>query len=160
VVGRAVDVGIPGIDRALPSAAELADDGWTLLRAPESRRQTLARTAAAIASGELDLAPIADRAMPAGLAEQLLAMRGIGPWTVGWLALFGYGDPDVLLTGDSAVRLGARRLGLEAVGPAELLAFAEPFRPWRSYLAMHLWVLAAPGGGASRPGADPAPTEP
>lgn len=68
-------------------------------------------------------------------------MKGIGPWTAGYLAMFGLGDTDILLTGDVGMRAGARQLGLATI--PDLLAFAEQFRPWRSYLGMHLWKLAS-----------------
>ncbi|MFB7945939.1 hypothetical protein ACFC6L_13565 [Kitasatospora phosalacinea] len=46
------------------------------------------------------------------------------------------GDPDVLLTGDVAVRAGLRRIGGE---PAD----ADGWRPRRTYAMHHLWNRAA-----------------
>ena len=54
----------------------------------------------------------------------------------------GFGDPDVLLTGDVALRKGAAALGLPD-DPAALSERALPWRPWRSYAGMHLWRASA-----------------
>jgi AraC family transcriptional regulator, regulatory protein of adaptative response / DNA-3-methyladenine glycosylase II len=139
VTGEPIASPVPGVDRLAPTPARLADGGAELLRGPESRRRTLRETAAALASGELVLDPDADRDE---LGARMLAMRGIGPWTVGYVRMFGFGDPDMLLTGDSALRLGARRIGIDD-SPAALVERAEALRPWRSYLGLHLWRAAA-----------------
>lgn len=84
-------------------------------------------------------------------AEQraaLLALPGIGPWTAGYVAMRVLGAPDVLLTGDVALRTGAAALGIPAI-PRELGQWAEGFAPWRSYLSLHLWRAALAGSAAS-----------
>ena len=142
VLGEPVDVGIEGVDRLFPTASSLAERGGELLRAPVSRRETLASVSAALADGSLELGTHVD---PAALREQLLGMRGIGPWTVGYVSLFALGDPDVMLPGDSAIRLGARTIGVD---PAAVVAFSAYARPWRSYLAMHLWRASGASAAA------------
>ncbi len=62
------------------------------------------------------------------------------------MALRVLGAPDILLTGDSAVRAGARVVGLPD-GPRPLLAATAALAPWRSYLMMHLWRAASPTPG-------------
>ncbi|GAB3408685.1 hypothetical protein GCM10027515_26310 [Schumannella luteola] len=133
-----------GITRLFPTSRELLDRGADLLRGPESRRATLRGAAAALDSGELELT-LDTPADPERLRAQLIALRGIGPWTADYLALRIHGAPDIALPGDSAVRLGLRRLGAEQWDPAAVLRFAEAFRPWRSYLMLHLWARAAAG---------------
>ena len=61
----------------------------------------------------------------------LLAIRGIGPWTVSYIAMRALGDRDVFLPGDVGVRRALERLG----GSAD----PDRWRPWRSYATMHLW---------------------
>ena len=51
------------------------------------------------------------------------------------------GDPDVFLPTDLAVRRGARALGQPAT-PGALSAYAERWRPWRSYALIRLWRAA------------------
>jgi AraC family transcriptional regulator of adaptative response / DNA-3-methyladenine glycosylase II len=95
----------------------------------------LASAAAAIADGELSLDVGQTRE---DFTAALEAIPGIGPWTSNYMALRVLGSTDVLLTGDSAVRAGAKALGLPS-DARELAAAVKPLAPWRSYLMMHLW---------------------
>ena len=69
------------------------------------------------------------------MAPRSLDVPGIGPWTAGYVAMRGLGDPDVFLPTDLGVRAGLAALG---VGPDH----AERWRPWRSYALHHLWTAA------------------
>lgn len=106
---------------------------------PGRRSATILSTAAAMASGEL--AVHAGR-NTAELTAELVARPGIGPWTAGYVAMRVLGDPDVLLTGDLALRHGAGRLGLPT-DPRELAARGGVWSPFRSYAGLHLWRAAA-----------------
>jgi len=136
------------VDTLFPTAQVLAESVVAATTGPAARRDALAWAAAAIADGTLSLDVGQTREeFTAGLE----AMPGIGPWTANYMALRVLGSPDVLLTGDSAVRAGAKALGL----PSEvrgLAGAAAPLAPWRSYLMMHLWRAAAPA-----PALPPAP---
>ena len=85
--------------------------------------------------------------LPAGLARQrLLAVRGIGPWTVDYTLLRGFGWLDGSLHGDVAVRRGLQGL-LDAsgkVGEAQARAWLSEFSPWRALVAAHLWASQGP----------------
>jgi len=105
---------------------------------PAARRETLRALARAVADGHLDLDPGADRDEA---RRWLSAVPGIGPWTAGYVALRGLGDPDVFLPGDLAVRRGARNLGLPGAANA-LDHHATRWRPWRSYAVIRLWRAA------------------
>ena len=72
----------------------------------------------------------------------LLKLRGIGPWTVHWLLIRGLGRPDALPAGDVALQktLGELVNG-EPMTPAELVTYADRFRPYRSYLTIYLFAL-------------------
>ena len=78
---------------------------------------------------------------PTELSETLQKFTGVGPWTAGYVLMRVLGTPDVLLTGDVALRKGAKNLGLPST-PADLEAYANKWRPWRSYAGMHLWSAA------------------
>jgi AraC family transcriptional regulator of adaptative response / DNA-3-methyladenine glycosylase II len=112
--------------------AELPDDVFGM---PVARRETLRTLARAVAAGEIDLDPGADRGET---TARLVALPGIGPWTAGYVAMRAFGDPDVFLPTDLAVRRGARALGLPDT-PAALEQHAERWRPWRSYSLVRLW---------------------
>jgi AraC family transcriptional regulator of adaptative response / DNA-3-methyladenine glycosylase II len=90
-----------------------------------------------VADGSVDLAPGAD---PAEAAARLLALPGVGPWTVGYVTMRAFGDPDVFLPTDLAARQGARALGIcPDLAPDALATHAERWRPWRSYALVRLW---------------------
>ncbi|WP_308287583.1 AlkA N-terminal domain-containing protein [Cryobacterium sp. 1639] len=122
-----------------PTAARIAADGREMLRGPAARIDTIVRVAEALATGELVLDVGESRA---DLTARLTALRGIGPWTAGYVAMRVLGSPDILLTSDLALRQGAERLGLPARA-ADLAAHGSRWAPWRSYAGMHLWRSAA-----------------
>lgn len=121
----------------------LAADAATLRTAGLSAGKSasahdLARHAAA---GELPRGDELLRLSDLELVDRLTVVRGIGPWTVQMLLLFRLGRPDVLPTGDFAVREGYRLLhGLAAQPtPAELRVAAEQWRPYRSVASWYMW---------------------
>ena len=78
---------------------------------------------------------------PGVLVEQLMRIKGIGPWTAQYVAMRAANDPDAFLHGDLVLlRVARDRLGV--CSAAELRRRAEAWRPWRAYAAMHLWALA------------------
>ena len=113
-----------------PDAATVAVLPPEAFAMPRARGAALTRTMAAIADGTLDLRPGADRETA---RQGLLALRGIGPWTAGYVAMRALGDPDAWLPTDVGVRHALARLG---AGPER----AERWRPYRSYALMHLWT--------------------
>jgi 3-methyladenine DNA glycosylase/8-oxoguanine DNA glycosylase len=75
------------------------------------------------------------------VAERLLRVRGIGPWTVEMMQIFCLGRPDILPVGDLGLRMGVKQaFGLkELPKPKEVMAFAEPWRPHRTAATWYLW---------------------
>lgn len=120
-----------------PSAEALATADPADLAMPVSRQNALRGLCGALAAGTVRLDPGVDREQAAG---QLLGLRGIGPWTVGYLRMRALGDPDVFLPGDVGVRHGLQRLGLPGDPKAAALA-ALDWAPWRSYAVHQLWAL-------------------
>jgi DNA-3-methyladenine glycosylase II len=78
------------------------------------------------------------------LIERLMAIRGVGRWTVEMLLIFTLGRPDVLPVDDFGVREGWRvAAGLETQPkPKELAAVGEAWTPWRSVASWYLWRAA------------------
>jgi AraC family transcriptional regulator of adaptative response / DNA-3-methyladenine glycosylase II len=128
-----------GVDTLFPQAHELAEHAVVSLSGPLARREALAGVASAIADGSLVLDVSQTRAE---FTEALESLRGVGPWTANYAALRVLGSTDVLLTGDSAVRAGAARLGLPS-DARSLTQETAGLSPWRSYLMMHLWRASA-----------------
>src|SRR5206468_939301 len=74
-----------------PAPVVLAGADPSALAMPAARRETVLRLARALADGSVDLSPGAD----AGTAlAALAALPGIGPWTVGTVAMRALGDRD------------------------------------------------------------------
>lgn len=75
------------------------------------------------------------------ILTRLVAVRGIGPWTVEMLLMFRLGRPDVLPTSDLGVRKGFMlTYGLEEMpGAAYMLEHAERWRPYRSIASWYMW---------------------
>ncbi|HJR25452.1 MAG TPA: DNA-3-methyladenine glycosylase, partial [Acidimicrobiales bacterium] len=85
--------------------------------------------------GKLDLGVGTDRP---GVLADLAAFPGMGPWTLGVIAMRALGDPDAFVPTDLGVRYGAERLGLPS-SPAALVERARAWQPWRAYAVQHLW---------------------
>ncbi|MGV1003834.1 MAG: DNA-3-methyladenine glycosylase 2 family protein [Candidatus Nanopelagicales bacterium] len=126
------------LTHVFPTPAQLADADPGDMPMPQRRAAALIAVSAAVAAGEIDLGTGADRALA---RAALLALPGIGPWTVDYLAMRGFSDPDVFLPSDLGVRAGLRNLGMPT--GRELAARAAGWRPWRSYAVQYLWQAAA-----------------
>ena len=133
LLGRVVAAcGCPG---RFPTPAEVLGADLAATGLTTARQRALRALAGAGIAFDGSLAPDA-------VAEALLAVPGIGPWTAGYAALR-LGDTDAFPSGDAALRAAAARLGLPD-DDRRLLAHAERWRPWRAYAAVHLWRAAAP----------------
>ncbi len=122
-----------------PTAGALAAADPEHLAMPQSRRRALLGLCAALAEGAVRLDPGVDREQA---AAGLLALPGIGPWTVGYLRMRALADPDVFLPTDIGVRDGLRALG-ENGDPRSAADRSAAWAPWRSYALHHLWSAAA-----------------
>lgn len=102
-------------------------------------------TARLVATGGLDLAALP--AMSATRAERtLLAIRGLGPWSVNYLMMRALGFPDCVPYGDTGVTSGLQALFQLDERPdvdatRRLMAV---FSPYRSLATAHLWQLLQP----------------
>ncbi|WP_067508398.1 DNA-3-methyladenine glycosylase 2 family protein [Actinoplanes sp. TFC3] len=124
--------------RAFPGAAEISQLPDEAFRMPVARRTSIRALAEAVADGKLHLDPGSDRE---DTVSRLLELPGVGAWTAGYIAMRALGDPDVMLPTDIAARRGAKALGIPHT-PRALKAYADRWRPWRSYALMHLWRSA------------------
>lgn len=84
----------------------------------------------------------------AGDDVALLALPGIGPWTVDYARFRNRRDPDVLLAGDLAVRRQIETADADG-SPEGVRRLGEVWSPHRSTAMMHLWAeyLARPRVG-------------
>ena len=142
VIGSLAETPTPGLVRLFPTPTEIAEHGRDLLRGPRRRIESVIAAAEAMATGALEFGYGDD---VAALERKLLPLPGVGPWTVGYVAMRVLGAPDVFLGNDAAVRNGLKVL---PPGPGLSSDFRE-VSPWRSYATMHLWRAAAKPNDAS-----------
>jgi AraC family transcriptional regulator of adaptative response / DNA-3-methyladenine glycosylase II len=109
-----------------PTPTQLTQADIRSIGIPKARAEALRLLAVEIAEGRISLA----RSAPlAETRQQLLAIPGIGPWTVELIALRCLADPDAFPARDLVV---ARALQSNEFVP-------EKYSPWRAYLTLRLW---------------------
>lgn len=130
---------------APPSPADLATlspDSLRPLQFSRTKADYLIATAKLVADGALDLDAL--RTMSATRAERtLLAIRGLGPWSVNYLMMRSLGFADCLPLGDTGVTAGLRKLHRLTARPdlAAIRRLMSVFSPHRSLATAHLWQL-------------------
>ena len=95
------------------------------------------------------------------LVGQLVAVRGVGRWTVEMLLIFALGRLDVLPLDDFGLRKGIKiTFGLDAMpSKREMLAMTESWRPWRSVATWYMWRLVANEARAGKRATNPQPED-
>ncbi len=122
------------VDRAFPKAETIGAtrvDDIGSLGVVGKRAKALIAIAHAIVTGELRPTPGSDVDATIGKPRRI---HGILLWTAQSLAMRGLSYPDAFPNSDLGV--------LKALGtrdPAEALALADRWRPWRAYATLHLW---------------------
>ncbi len=107
--------------RFFPTPQQLANANLDFLRLPQSRKDTLVRLAQFVADN------------PQAPAQEWLALKGIGPWTVNYATLRGESSPDCFLDGDLVVK--------KVLNDFSKLNKTNA-SPWGSYATFHLWSHA------------------
>ncbi len=76
------------------------------------------------------------------IADTLMALPGIGPWTADMFLMFALGRLDVLPVGDLALRKSIQQLyGVSAAAdPDEYIQLAERWRPYRTVASWYCWA--------------------
>ena len=128
--------------RCYPEAADVARldlDTLTTRKFSRAKAETLLRVARLADEGKLPLDLDADTGEA---SAALLAVKGIGPWTVNYTLLRGYGYADCSLHGDVAIRAAMGRLLGMADKPdiAATEQWLAAYRPHRTMAAAYLWA--------------------
>jgi len=131
-----------------PTAAQVAALNLETLRQAgfsASKSQTLLTLSGLIVADQLPLDAWLHTLPIELIRQRLLAVRGIGPWTVDYSLLRGFGWLDGSLHGDVAVRRGIQRLlaSPEQISEAQAQRWLAEFAPWRALVAAHLWAMHA-----------------
>lgn len=100
--------------------------------------------AAKTLDGTVPTSVIARKLDDEAIIERLIAVRGIGRWTVEMLLIFQLGRPDVLPIDDFGLRNGFRIVynRRSIPNPKEVLRYGERWRPYRTAAAWYLWRAA------------------
>jgi AraC family transcriptional regulator, regulatory protein of adaptative response / DNA-3-methyladenine glycosylase II len=131
-----------GLSLTFPRAERLAQADLQSFGMPRARARALSAMGAASAADPDLFGP------RQSLAEAIVALRalpGVGEWTAQYIAMRQLREPDALPAADIGLMRALETAARVRPSPAELLARAERWRPWRAYAAMHLWT-----GDASR----------
>lgn len=131
-----------------PSAAHVAQMSPESLRGAgisQSKAMALIYVSDNVANGNLPLDDwLHQKASHEKISNTLSKIKGIGPWTVNYTLLRGYGWLDGSLHGDAAVRRAIRGLmSLAELTEKEAEHWLKVYTPWRALLAAHLWAWQA-----------------
>jgi AraC family transcriptional regulator, regulatory protein of adaptative response / DNA-3-methyladenine glycosylase II len=128
--------------RAHPTAEAVAGldvEALRKLKFSRSKAEYLIAAAQAVVGGELPILNLRD--LSARHSARLLGnVRGIGPWTVQYAFLRGFGFADCLPSGDAGLAQGLGRLNGERPGEPEVRAIMSRFAPFRSLATYHIWA--------------------
>ena len=95
--------------------------------------------ASKVISGDLDLYEL-QKLPDRKVIEKLVEQRGIGLWTAQMFLIFACGRTDVLATMDAGLRRAIQLFyGRSLKSDEEFQAFAERWKPYRSFASLYLW---------------------
>ncbi|OWO79574.1 3-methyladenine DNA glycosylase 2 [Photorhabdus luminescens] len=125
------------------SEDELRQCGFSVNKA-----KALLRLSQLIESGELTLAISDDEQDIQQLTDNLLAIKGIGMWTINYSLLRGFNYLNGSLHGDVAVRRNIQKLfnQNEKISAEQAKKWLADFAPWKALLAAHLWRQESSAG--------------
>ncbi|MCP3890201.1 MAG: DNA-3-methyladenine glycosylase 2 family protein [Desulfobulbaceae bacterium] len=124
-----------GMDYFFPKPDELLAVDLTTIGATKTRQETLKTATQAISDGSVLLTK---NQSPEDFHRDFSALKGIGDWTVSYVAMRGLGMKDSFPYSDLGV-IKALTKGNKAPTKKEILTIAEQWRPYRSYATLCLW---------------------
>jgi DNA-3-methyladenine glycosylase II len=142
-----------------PAALAAADLGG--IGMPGKRVAALQGFADAVASGAVAIerrghgepAASADTAADlAAMRAALLALPGIGPWTVEYVAMRAWRDANAWPATDLVLMQAIAARDPALARATQQRARSDAWQPWRAYAAMHLWNELADRANAARGG--------
>ena len=127
----------PGLDYFFPNPSELSNLALDGLGITGTRQATLKTVVRSILCKNVRLTP---HQTFEAFYRDFSALKGIGDWTVNYVAMRGLGMVDSFPAGDLGV---VKALSIEGKVPSkkEIIDMAEQWRPYRSYATLCLWHL-------------------
>jgi DNA-3-methyladenine glycosylase II len=94
-----------------------------------------------VTAGTLELDRLEQLDYETVIAE-LVAVKGLGEWSAHMFLMFQLARPDVIAPGDLGIRKGVQLVYSleETPTPTEVIARAEPWRPYRTTACLYLWA--------------------
>ncbi len=132
---QAVASGVVKIERAYAEKAEKDQEK------PRTKRQNRQIDTIAPEAADLD-----------AMRAALLALPGIGPWTVEYVAMRAWRDANAWPATDLVLMQAIAARDPALVRATQQRTRTDTWRPWRAYAAMHLWNEIADRAGAARGG--------
>lgn len=126
-----------GLTRVFPTPGRLVGQDIASLGMPRARGASLEALARVLVDQPAIFTPRAD--LESAIAA-LRALPGIGEWTAQYIALRELREPDAFPHADVGLLRALEAADGGRPTPAQLLARAEAWRPWRAYAAQHLWA--------------------
>jgi DNA-3-methyladenine glycosylase II len=145
IIGRIADrVGasadIPnniGLGRQFPTPRAIASADLSGIGMPGKRAEALSNVARAIINETI---PFCDEGLIVqGVKESLLDQPGIGPWTAEYFSLRALRQMDAWPGTDLVLRRTLVPDPATKISLSNLEALSAKWKPWRAYVAMHLW---------------------
>jgi AraC family transcriptional regulator of adaptative response / DNA-3-methyladenine glycosylase II len=130
-----------GLSHLFPSPQRIAPADIAALGMPKARALAVTSLARAIAA---DPAIFSRSASLEQTIAKLRLLPGIGEWTAQYIAMRELREPDAFPAADIGLLRAMAAADGARPSPAELLARAERWRPWRAYAALHLWAAVIP----------------
>lgn len=126
----------PGLDCFFPEPAELLALELAGLGINKSRQRTIKTVTTAILDGRISLSPSQQFET---FRRDFGSLKGIGDWTVNYVAMRGLGMVDSFPARDLGVIKALTRGGKTPPSRKEIVKTAEQWRPYRAYAALCLW---------------------
>ena len=135
-----------GLSHLFPTPARLAAADLSALGMPRARAMSVTSLAAALVADPMIFGRGASLEDAIG---KLRSLPGIGEWTAQYIAMRELREPDAFPAADVGLLRAMTSASGRRPSPAELMAQAERWRPWRAYAALHLWAAGATPAASS-----------
>ena len=139
--GCEVATPFPDLNRSFPSAttiAELAVEQIAELGIIRQRAAAIIELARRYREDPTLLEPGFDAENKIG---RLLTIPGIGDWTAQYIAMRALSHADAFPAADAGVLAALSTLNGHKMQAAQARHLAQSWRPWRSYMTLHLWSI-------------------
>lgn len=131
-----------------PTAETLATADLRNFGMPQRRIDTLQQVARVQANGDIDMTMPHNALNPTdaivSLRQSLLNIKGIGIWTVDYLLMRAFYQPDIWLDTDLGIINAVKKIHPD-LDKKSLKTIADDCSPWRSYAVMTLWHSLSAG---------------